>query len=302
MVGNSGGWLSFLRRRENPIEVELPSQEVLELAASNPDARPAERVPSAPEESGEAEIESAQTITERTSTVESVAKTSSRAINRVRRKSKKKEFVVIGLGRFGASVAQTLVDYGHNVLALDIDATRVQHLSTTLPHVAQLDATNMDALLQAGVDSFETGVVCIGTDFESGLLACVLLQRLGVKQVVAKARTRTQKDILLRIGVEEVILPEHEAGVRLGRRLEAGNLVDYLEVSDNIGVVEMVAPPALVNHTLAESEMRQRYGLTAMAVRRNDELFVSPSAAFRILEGDVLIVMGRLEDAERVGE
>jgi trk system potassium uptake protein TrkA len=217
-------------------------------------------------------------------------------------KGKKDEFVVIGLGRFGTSVARTLVSYGHNVMAIDSDMNRVQDLSTSLPHVLQLDATNVDALRQAGVDAFDTGLVCIGTDFESNVLATVLLRRLGVKRVITKARTRTQKEILLRVGADEVILPEHEAGVRLARRLAAGHFIDYLEVSADVGVVELLAPPQFWGHTLAESEMRQRYGLTAMAVRRGDELLVSPSASFRIEANDILVVLGRLEDAERLSQ
>ena len=210
------------------------------------------------------------------------------------------EFVVIGLGRFGTSVAKTLVEYGHNVLAIDSDVHRVQDLSTSLPHVIQLDATNVDALRQAGVDAFDTGLVCIGTDFESNVLATVLLRRLGVKRVIAKARTRTQREILLRVGADEVILPEHEAGVRLARRLAAGHFIDYLEVSADVGVVELLAPPHFWGHTLAEMELRQRYGLTAVAVRRGEELLVSPSANFRVEAEDILVVLGKLEDAERL--
>lgn len=210
------------------------------------------------------------------------------------------EFVVIGLGRFGTSVATTLVEHGRNVLAIDSDESRVQHLSTILPHVVALDATNIDALRQVGVENFDTGLVCIGTDFESNLLAAVLLQQLGVKRVIAKARTRTQRDILLRVGADEVILPEHEAGIRLGRKLSAGHLVDYLEVSNDVGVVELLAPPSLWNRNLSECSLRQRYGLTIMAVRRGDDLLVSPSATFRIEENDLLVVLGRIEDAERL--
>jgi trk system potassium uptake protein TrkA len=217
-----------------------------------------------------------------------------------RRKSD--EFVVIGLGRFGTAVATTLFGYGHNVLAIDADMGRVQHLSTTLPHVLQLDATNVDALRQAGVDSFDTGLVCIGTDFESNLLATVLLQRLGVERVIAKARTATQKDILMRVGAADVILPEHEAGVRLARKLAAGHFIDYIEVSSEVGVVELLAPASVWDHTLYECNLRQRYSLTVMAVRRGDELIVSPSAAFRIEAQDILVVLGRIEDAERLNQ
>lgn len=215
---------------------------------------------------------------------------------------KKDEFVVIGLGRFGTSVAKTLITYGYNVLAIDNEMSRVQELSTSLPHVLQLDATNVDALRQAGVESFDTGLVCIGTDFESNVLATVLLRRLGVKRVITKARTRTQKEILLRVGADEVILPEHEAGVRLARKLAAGNLIDYLEVSHDVGVVELVAPSSFWGKTLAESNLRQRYGLNAMAVRRGDELVVSPSASFRIEANDILVVLGKIEDAERLNQ
>ncbi len=217
-------------------------------------------------------------------------------------RGKKDEFVVIGLGRFGTAVAKTLVGYGHNVLAIDSDMERVQDLSTSMPHVIQLDATNEDALRQAGVDAFDTGLVCIGTDFESNVLATVLLRRLGVKRVITKARTRTQREILLRVGADDVILPEHEAGVRLARKLAAGHFIDYLEVSADVGVVELLAPPHFWGHTLAESELRQRYHLTAVAVRRDDELLVSPSANFRIEPNDILVVLGRIEDAERLSQ
>ncbi len=213
---------------------------------------------------------------------------------------RKEEYVVIGLGRFGASVAMTLASYGYNVLAIDEDMDRVQTLSTALPNIIQLDATNIDALRQAGVDAFDTGIVCIGTDFESNILTTVLLRRLGVNRVIAKARTRTQREILMQVGADEVVLPEHEAGVHLARRLAAGNVIDYLEVSKEVGVVELMAPPSFWGRTLAETDLRQRYGLNAMAVRRGDELIVIPSGSFEIMENDVLVVLGKIEDAERL--
>ena len=216
------------------------------------------------------------------------------------RRTKMEEFVVIGLGRFGTSVARTLVSYEYNVLAIDVDMQRVQDLSTVLPNVIQLDSTNMDSLRQAGVDAFDTGIVCIGSDFESNILTTVLLRKLGVGRVLAKARTRTQREILLRIGADEVVLAEHEAGVRLARRLAAGHFIDYLEVSKDVGVVELLAPPSFWGHTLAESDLRQRYGLNAVAVRRDDELIAIPSGSFRIEENDVLVVLGKIEDAERL--
>ena len=217
-----------------------------------------------------------------------------------RRTGRESEFVVIGLGRFGTAVATTLVENGRTVLAIDSDLDRVQALSGELPHVVQLDATNIDALRQAGVETFDTGLVCIGTDFENNLLATVLLRQLGVQRVIAKALTITQREILLKVGADEVILPEHEAGRRLGRKMAVDHLVDYLEVSNDVGVVELLAPPSTWEHSLSELSLRQRYGLTVIAVRRGDDLVVSPSAGFRLKEEDIVVVLGRMEDAERM--
>lgn len=217
-------------------------------------------------------------------------------------KRREREFIVIGLGRFGTSLARALVEQGHDVLAIDVDYRRVQALSTELPHVVQLDATNIDALREVGADHFDTGIVCIGTDFESNLLATVLLRKLGVRRVIAKARTRTQREILLQVGADEVILPEHEAGVRLARRLSAVDFVDYLELSPEFGVVEMLAPERLHGKTLAEADLRRKYGLTVLAIRHGDQLQVNPSADARIEAGDELLVVGKMSDAERLSD
>jgi trk system potassium uptake protein len=209
-------------------------------------------------------------------------------------------FVVIGLGRFGSSVAETLVREGHDVLAIDGDPDRVRHLSHSLPNVVQLDATDADALQEIGIENFDTGLVSIGMDFESNLLATVLLLRFGVRRVITKARTRTQKSILEAIGAHEVILPEQEAGEHLGRRLAFKHIVEYLEIFGGIGVVEVKAPASLWNHSLVECNLRQRANLTVIAVRRGSDVIVNPAATFRILEGDILVVVGQIEDAERL--
>jgi trk system potassium uptake protein TrkA len=204
------------------------------------------------------------------------------------------------MGRFGSSVAETLVQFGHDVLAIDSDQERVQHLSTELPHVIQLDATNADALEQINIGNFDTGVVAISNDFESNLLATVLLLRFGVRYVITKARTRTQKTILESIGAHEVILPEHDAGVHWGRRLAFNHFVDYLEIGKGVGIVEMVAPPNICGQSLSECNLRQKHGLTVIAIHRGDDVIVSPAAGFKIEGGDVLAVVGRIEDAEKI--
>jgi trk system potassium uptake protein len=209
-------------------------------------------------------------------------------------------FVIIGLGRFGSSVAETLVAEGYDVLAIDGDADRVHHLSHTLPNIVQLDATDADALQEIGIENFDTGLVSIGMDFESNLLATVLLLRFGVRRVITKARTRTQKSILEMIGAHEVILPEQEAGEHLGRRLAFGHIVEYLDIVGGVSVVEIQAPPSLWQHSLTECKLRQRFNLTVIAVRRGADVIVNPPASFPIVEGDILVVVGQIEDAERL--
>lgn len=210
----------------------------------------------------------------------------------------KHEFVVIGLGRFGSSVAETLVRHGHDVLAIDVSAERVQHLSHDLPHIIQMDATNAKALEELGIGQFETAVVSISSDFESNLLATVLLRRFGVRHIITKAATRTQKTILLEVGADEVILPEHEAGRHLGMRLCNKNFLDYLELGDGIGVVEIATPTQLSGYTLAQCQLRQQLGLTVIAVHRDQQVIANPGPDFAIEADDVLVVVGRIEDAE----
>jgi trk system potassium uptake protein len=210
------------------------------------------------------------------------------------------EFVVIGLGRFGTSLATALMRYGHNVLGIDSDPVRVQHLAHDMPHVVALDATDIDALREIGVGTFDTGVSCIGSDFEANLLATVLMRQLGVRRVIAKARTRTQRRILLQVGADEVILPEHEAGLRLGRRLAAIEFVDYLSLGDDVGVVELIVPQRYVGKTLAEAAIRRNYGLTVVAIRRENKVIASPGPETRLEVGDELLVLGKISEAERL--
>ena len=214
---------------------------------------------------------------------------------------KPNEFIVIGLGRFGSSLAMSLTAYNHDVLAVDSDMKRVQQLSNTLPNVIQLDATDIDALREVGAELFNTGVVCIGTEFESNVLATATLSKLGVRRVITKARTITQQEILQKVGAHEVILPEHEAGVRLARRLAAIDFVDFLELSHDTGVIEIVAPENLVGQSLVEAAIRQHYGLAVIAIKRGEnDVIISPGANEVIQANDILVVLGRTVDCERL--
>ena len=203
------------------------------------------------------------------------------------------EFVIIGLGRFGASLATTLHAHGHDVMAIDSDMKLVQRMSNYLPHTVHMDATNREGFMELGIGNFDTGIVCIGSDFESNLLATVLLRQLGVRRVICKARTRTQREILIKIGADEVILPEHEAGVRLGRKLSSRGFLDYMAVNKEIGVVEIVAPTNMIGKSLLKSNLREKYGLVVVAIRRSEGVIVLPTAQEVIQEDDILVIIGQ---------
>lgn len=222
------------------------------------------------------------------------------ALTTFRHADRHNEFIVIGMGRFGTSLAMSLTAYEHEVLAIDGDVKRVQQVSNVLPHVIQLDATDIDALREVGAEDFDTGIVCIGTDFESNLLATVNLRKLGVRRVISKARTVTQQEVLLRVGADEVILPEHQAGVRLARRLAAIDFVDFLELGQDTGVVEIIAPSSMVGQSLRDANVRQRYGVSVIAIKRGEEVMIAPRAGEAIQEGDILVVLGKIRDCERL--
>jgi trk system potassium uptake protein TrkA len=210
------------------------------------------------------------------------------------------EFVVIGLGRFGSSLALHLYEQGYDVLAIDVDEHLVQRYSNALPHVVHMDTTNKEGLIELGVDNFDTGVVCVGSDFESNILATVLLRQLGVRRVICKARTRTQRDILIKIGADEVVLPEHEAGVLLARRLTYAGFVDYMEVNKEISVIELIAPVNLVGRSLMKSNLREKHNVVVVAIRRADGVMTLPTADEVIRDGDILVVIGRPSDCDSI--
>jgi trk system potassium uptake protein TrkA len=212
----------------------------------------------------------------------------------------KNEFVILGLGRFGSSLSTALHEAGYEVLGIDSDTDIVQQRSLHLPHVVSMDVTNRDALIEMGISSFDTAVVCIGSDFESNVLATVLLRELGVRRVICKARTRTQRSILLKVGADEVILPEQEAGQRLARRLISTGIVDFMDINEDMSVVEMETPGYLVGQSLMESDLRKVYNVVVVAIRREGRVVILPIASEVLRKNDILVVIGETEDCQKL--
>ncbi len=203
----------------------------------------------------------------------------------------KEEFAIIGLGQFGASLALTLVGMGHTVLAIDRDRERVQELADDLGQTVALDATDEAALRSVGLPSFDTAVVAIGADFESSILITALLKELGLKRVVCKALTERQRVILLKVGADQVVLPEHEAGVQLARRLAAPDLIDQLDLDPGTSLLQMHVPEAMVGRSLRELDLPGRFGVIVLGIK-NQGLRVVPPADAVLQEGDMLLLLG----------
>ena len=212
-----------------------------------------------------------------------------------------REFVVIGLGRFGGGLAATLVGMGHEVLGVDSDARIVQDLSGVLTHVVEADSTSEEAMRQLGVTEFSTAVVAIGTDLEASILTTGVLVDLGVEKIVAKAVTEPHGRILERIGAHRVVFPERDMGIRVGHSL-AGSILDYFELDPGFALVESTAPRDLVGKTLADAEVRKRYGVTVVCIKPAGGSFTYATPETVAQEGDVLVVAGEKRHAEAFGE
>ncbi|GMU55805.1 MAG: potassium transporter Trk [Candidatus Xenobia bacterium] len=210
------------------------------------------------------------------------------------------EFVVIGLGRFGYSLALKLTQLGHSVLAIDSNPRLVQEVSGDLPGAVALDATDEEALREIGVEYFPTAVVAIGDDFESNILVTALLKELGIGQVICKASTVRQQKILLRVGADAVMLPEHEAGVRLATELASpGKVLERLELQPGISVSEVPCPDQLAGRTLVDLDLPKHLGVTVVALRGAREVAM-PGPNEKLQAGDRLVLVGTDQDIARL--
>ena len=208
-----------------------------------------------------------------------------------------RSILVIGLGRFGGAVAETLVGLGYEVLAVDSDPGLVQTYSTKLTHVVEADSTNEAALEQLGAREFDKAVVAIGTDIEASILTTSSLSDLGVDDIWAKAVTEPHGRILARVGADHVVFPEKDMGERLAH-VVSGKMIDYIELDDQFALVETCAPNEIVGRTLGESEVRRKYGITVVCIKTEGQPFTYATADTMIRENDVLVVAGETKQAE----
>ena len=215
-----------------------------------------------------------------------------------------KSFLVIGLGRFGAAVAQELSALGQEVLALDIDAENVQHISDQVTQAIQGDAQDEAVLRSVGARNFDCCVVAVGADMEASILITVMLKEMGAKYIVAKAMTPIHARVLERVGADRVVLPEIDMGQRLAQRLARTNVVDYIGVSDEFSIVEIHPPRSWVGNSLGKLGVRAKHQINVLAIRHGEggQVDVNPKPDKVIGPDDLLIVIGTNEQVNSVVE
>jgi trk system potassium uptake protein TrkA len=204
-----------------------------------------------------------------------------------------KQFVIIGLGRFGGSVTKTLIELGHEVMAIDSDAKRVQEFAPLVQHIYQADSTDEQVLKELGVRNCEHAIVAIGEDIQASILTSLILKDLGIKKVTAKAVNDYHRRVLEKVGVDHVVHPERDTGIRVAHQLTSSNLIDFIELTDDFSMVEVSAFASMHGKTLKELNIRARYGCTIVAIKKPDnKVNVSPNPDDKIHNGDILIIIG----------
>jgi trk system potassium uptake protein TrkA len=211
-----------------------------------------------------------------------------------------KQFVVIGLGRFGSSVARTLYALGNDVLAIDNSEAAVQEISDSVTHAVQADGTDENVLKSTGIRNFDVAVIGMGDDVQGSIMATLLVKELGVKYVVAKAQSEIHAKVLYKIGADRVVFPERDMGTRVAHNLASSNILDYIELSPDYSIAEIAAIPDWIGKSLRELNMRSQYGMNVMAIKRNGDINISPGADDVILKDDVIVVIGGNEELNEI--
>ena len=211
-----------------------------------------------------------------------------------------KSYLVIGLGLFGQSVARQLCALGAEVLAIDKNSDFVQQVANDVTHAVVGDAQDKEVLRALGVQDFDCAIIAIGDDLAASVLITMNLQELNVPYLVCKAHDDTHAKVLHRLGVHKVVIPEQEYAQRLGRSLYSHNVLDYIELSEECGILEVPAPRAWIGKTLKELNVRAKMGVNIIAVESDKKTNVAPGADYLIRTGDILVVLGENHALEAV--
>ncbi len=209
-------------------------------------------------------------------------------------------FVVIGLGRFGTQIAQKLYKMGYEVLVIDRNQEKIQQIADSVTQAVTGDAQDIDVLYALGVRNCECAIVGIGSDMESSVITTMNLKELEVPYIVCKAHNQMHKRILEKLGADRVIIPEQEMADRLARKLVEPDILDYIEISDDIKLVEKQVPTSWFNKSIRDLSIRAKLGINVIAVKNGVDITVAPGADYVIREGDIIVIVGKQDALDKL--
>ncbi len=215
----------------------------------------------------------------------------------------KKSFLVIGAGRFGKSVALAIGEAGHDVMVVDKDEALIQEISSEVTDAVATDATSESCIKAIGVRDFDAVVLAIGSDIQASIMAAIILIEKEARYIAAKAQTDLHGKVLEKIGVNRVVYPERDMGHKIAHSLIAPSIIDMIELSEEYSVVEIAAPAKMVGKSLLELNLRARYGISVIGLRRNNvgNTIISPTAEDIVEENDIIVAIGDNKNLHRLG-
>lgn len=216
-------------------------------------------------------------------------------------KIKKKQFAVLGLGRFGAGLAEELFKLGHEVMVVDKSEEKINNISAKVTHAIQGDITSEDVLKSLGFTNFDEVIVASSQNIQSSLMACLLLKEQGVKKLVAKAGTELHGKVLAKIGVDMVVFPERDMATKLAQSMTSASIVDFIELSEEFNIAELGVPDAVIGFTLQKANIREKYGLNVLAIITSEGTNLTPKASDVLKKGDKIVVIGSKESISTFG-
>ncbi|MUV36280.1 Ktr system potassium uptake protein [Lentibacillus sp. JNUCC-1] len=211
----------------------------------------------------------------------------------------KREFAVIGLGRFGGSICRELSREGMDVLAIDNDEDKINEFKNIATYAVVADSTDEASLKELGIKNIDHVIVAIGDNIQASILTTVILNDLGINRITVKAQNDYHEKILNKIGADHVVHPERDMGKRIAHSIISNNILDYLELSDDHSIVEVKASRHMIGKTLVDLDIRANYGCNVVAIKRGTDINVSPLAEEELREGDIMIVIGADKDISR---
>ena len=210
-------------------------------------------------------------------------------------KSKDKQYLVIGCGRFGSSVAKKMCQLGNEVMVIDKDEDSINNIAELVTHTAIVDVTEERDLKSIGLGYFDVVIVAISSDIRASIMATVMAKEMGVPKVVCKAKDELQAKVLYKIGADKVVFPERDMGIRLAYNLASENILDQINLDPEYSIMEIVTPQNWVGKTIIELNLRAKYDITVLAVKTQSGLKVMPSPNYKMQEKNILIIIGNTD-------